>query len=645
MRKRLALQFMIPTAIVVIVGVSALGLVVNHYLESEVRRQADKEAADQVQAMFDVLNAANDLSSQSVRSAMKVLRQEGGRSGVPNIAGSVKLGENAVPGLRLGTASEVGNFELVDHVKQLMGTTATLFVKQNDQFVRVSTNVLKPDGSRAIGTNLDPKGPAYAAVRTAQPFYGVVDVLGKPYMTGYEPMLDSSNQTVGIWYVGIPLNAVASLEERVVKRSILDHGFIVLLHDDGRVIFKSEAATEDQIKTLNQHPPADWVVHRQPFSQWGYTLLAAYPNRDVAARLRGMQLIAAFCIVVMSSLVVLAQYLLITRVVLKPVHRLIDSMRNADLNTALVDDRQDEIGLLAQSFDSFVASIRETLLEVNRATERVASAVGELTTTSEHITANSNETSSQANLVSSSSEEVHRNLQTVSAGAEQMSSSIKEIAKTAHESATIASGAVKVAEQTTEIVSKLGDASTEIGQVTKVITSIAEQTNLLALNATIEAARAGEAGKGFAVVANEVKELAKQTAHATEEIRCKIEAIQSTTTKAVAAIGQIGDVIRQIDSYSNTIAAAVEEQNATTNEMTRSVGEAAHGASEINRNISGVAGAAQNTAQRAAESAQAAESLAEMSKKLGALISRFHVESHSSSNAPRHPASALTAHA
>jgi len=299
-------------------------------------------------------------------------------------------------------------------------------------------------------------------------------------------------------------------------------------------------------------------------------------------------------------------------------------------NNLTAEDMQvsshDELGRAGQALNEMKNNLRAVIGSIVGTADQVASASEELSGTSQQITANSEETSTQAQVVSRASGEVNQNLQTVATGSEEMSASIKEIAKNAHESAKVATGAVKVAEETTQIVGKLGDSSTEIGQVIKVITSIAQQTNLLALNATIEAARAGEAGKGFAVVANEVKELAKQTAKATEDISRKIEAIQGDTKNAVAAISQISDVIKQVNDISNTIATAVEEQNATTNEMARNVSEAARGSSEITKNISGVAEAAQNTAQGANASSQAAQALAEMSVKLRGLVSQFKID-------------------
>ena len=263
---------------------------------------------------------------------------------------------------------------------------------------------------------------------------------------------------------------------------------------------------------------------------------------------------------------------------------------------------------------------KEVMSRVTETAQTLAGSAEELTATSQQMTSNAEETSAQANVVSTACEEVSRNVQAVATGTEEMSASIKEIAQNSSEAARIAGTAVTLAEKTNETVSRLGVSSDEIGQVIKVITSIAEQTNLLALNATIEAARAGEAGKGFAVVANEVKELANQTAKATEEIRSKIGAIQEDTKSSVDAIGEITKVINQINDISATIASAVEEQTATTVEIGRSVSDAARGSTEITENIVGVATLAQSTTQGATDSQTAAAELARMAAELQSIV-------------------------
>ncbi len=289
---------------------------------------------------------------------------------------------------------------------------------------------------------------------------------------------------------------------------------------------------------------------------------------------------------------------------------------------------QDELGDLTTAINKMSGSLKRMILAITENAVQVASASEELNATSQQITANSEETSAQADVVSKAAQQVSQNLQTVATGAEEMGASIKEIAKNATEAAKVATSAVKVAETTTATVSKLGDSSTEIGQVIKVITTIAQQTNLLALNATIEAARAGEAGKGFAVVANEVKELAKETAKATEDISRKIEAIQTDTKAAVDAIASISGVINQINDISSTIATAVEEQNATTNEMSRNVSEAAHSSGEITSNIRGVAEAAQGTTRGATDTQKASQQLVETSTQLRRLIEQFKINTN-----------------
>jgi len=287
---------------------------------------------------------------------------------------------------------------------------------------------------------------------------------------------------------------------------------------------------------------------------------------------------------------------------------------------------EDELGKAGLALNQMKNNLHEVIQSISDTAQHVASASEELSATSQQISANSEETSAQAGTVSQATQQVSQNLQSVSTGGEEMTATIQSIATNAHQAASVASSAVQTAQAANSTVAKLGASSAEIGEVIKVITSIAQQTNLLALNATIEAARAGEAGKGFAVVANEVKELAKQTAKATEDISRKITAIQTDTQGAVEAIGTISGVISQINDISGTIATAVEEQSATTNEMTRNVADAAKGSGEITQNIAGVAEAARGTSSSAQESQKAASQLAEMAAQLNNLVSQFKID-------------------
>ena len=303
----------------------------------------------------------------------------------------------------------------------------------------------------------------------------------------------------------------------------------------------------------------------------------------------------------------------------------VQAASSGDLTKELTVHGDDPMGRVGSSLRMFVENLRNNMKKMSYSAQSVGAASEQLNAISQQMAGNAEETATQATVVSAASEQVSKNVGVVAASSEEMLASIREIAKSANEAARVARAAVGVADSTNHTIAKLGESSVEIGKVIKVITSIAQQTNLLALNATIEAARAGEAGKGFAVVANEVKELAKETAKATEEIGQKIEAIQGDSKAAVSAIGEISNIINQINDVSNTIASAVEEQTATTNEIGRNVGEAAKGTTEIARNITGVATAAQNTTNGALETQKAAVALNEMANSLQNLMAQFKV--------------------
>lgn len=301
----------------------------------------------------------------------------------------------------------------------------------------------------------------------------------------------------------------------------------------------------------------------------------------------------------------------------------VERAASGELSARVDAGGDDAVGRLGRAVERLLGEFRSSTSSVGTCASSITSYADAFGAYAKEMQSSTERTSSQAKAVASSTEQVSKNVQTVATAAEEMAIGVRDIAKNASDAARVATGAVNMAKETNATISKLGDSSIEIGKVIKVITSIAQQTNLLALNATIEAARAGEAGKGFAVVANEVKELAKETAKATEDISQKIEAIQNDTKSAVSAIEEISQVINQINDFQGSIASAVEEQTATTNEISRSVSEAARGSQEISQNSASVAEGADTSAKTAEEARSSVNELTHTATELKHAADRF----------------------
>ncbi|WP_433789498.1 methyl-accepting chemotaxis protein [Actinoplanes sp. CA-252034] len=318
----------------------------------------------------------------------------------------------------------------------------------------------------------------------------------------------------------------------------------------------------------------------------------------------------------------------LVRSILGPVRRVaavVGSLAHGDLTQRTGIVAKDELGVMASELDAAVDSINETMQRIAENAGTLAGAATELAATNQEIAGAADQTDLQTSTASAEAEEISRNVQTVAAGSEEMGVSIREISENTNRAAQIAGEAVSEAALATKQIEQLGVSSEEIGNVVKLITSIAEQTNLLALNATIEAARAGEMGKGFAVVASEVKDLAQETARATEDISSRVAAIQQETGGVVEVISRISEVIAKINDYQTTIASAVEEQTATTAEMSRSISEVAAGSGRIAVSIAEVARASSISVAGTSQTNLASSEVARTAEELRGLVSSFRL--------------------
>jgi methyl-accepting chemotaxis protein len=363
------------------------------------------------------------------------------------------------------------------------------------------------------------------------------------------------------------------------------------------------------------------------------------------------------CIISVMAAVGIAFFAYFTvNALLKPIESTIATLKDiaegeGDLTRRLDESRGDEFGDLAHWFNVFATRIHDLISIIAQNADVLTSSSSELSSTARHLSEGANHSKAQSATVSAAAEEMAINMRSMAESSsgmsqtirsvadsiEEMNSTIREIARNAEKSAAVANEAAEIVDVSNSRISALGSAANEIGRVIEVIQDIAEQTNLLALNATIEAARAGEAGKGFAVVATEVKELAKQTASATDDIRARIEAIQVSTGEAVESIRAISDVISNVNEVSRTIASAVEEQSITTRQIADNIGNTAFAADSVARGVQETAGASaeitqnitrvdsvlQKTVAGADQSRAAGERLSELARQMNTLVHRF----------------------
>nr|WP_321456364.1 Cache 3/Cache 2 fusion domain-containing protein [uncultured Cohaesibacter sp.] len=475
------------------------------------------------------------------------------------------------------------NHHMIDRVGSITGETATVFAWENDSkdFWRKTTNIKKPDGSRAIGTPLGKNGAVYPVVTQGKTFVGEAVILGIPYYTLYQPIFSPSNQVIGILYVGIEKERVQSILHEVTNSLLLSALLVGVLiagfaYFAGRKMMKPLPIMTNLLSAISRDEKITEIPFQNRYDEIGDMAAAVSVLNDKNVQRQELE----------------------------------DHKAQTDKEREL---REQRIIETVSAFDSDIQAILEGVTENSRTMEGTAQRLTEIAET----------TSEQSSSASSVSNEAASNVQTVASASEELSASISEISQQLSKTRVVVSQASEESVSTNEKVESLDMAAQKIGEVVNLIQDIAEQTNLLALNATIEAARAGEMGKGFAVVAAEVKELANQTSKATEEISSQISGIQTSSQEAVAAISKISETMSEVNEYTNSIAAAVEQQGSATQEISSNVQQASQGTLEVSERMASVNQSVADTHQSASRVLKASRNAAEQAKQLSTRIESF----------------------
>lgn len=365
LKNSLRVRLLLPVLALGLVAVTATAVILawieTDRVENEARVSIDSQVSD-LQSLFAVTHA---IMLDRVRSSIRLLRQESDHLGTPSAGQAITAGSRQANDLVFGNTPQGNNFQMVDDVTSIMDGTATLFSATGDDFVRVSTNVKKDDGSRAVGTILDPKGPVIAEIRKGLPFYGVVDILGSPYVTGYEPIYMHDNlKPIGIWYVGYKTD-VQALDKVISDTHVFDSGFIALIDGKGVIRFHSKTGETTDPSLMNQviqNRPSNWMVEKYEVPDWGFSLVAAYPNTDITHRIVQQIVWIALCGLLICLLLLGLQYVLIQSRVLRPIKRLTevaDAISMGKMNNIIQEVKlEDEIGTLAKAISRLSNSVR-----------------------------------------------------------------------------------------------------------------------------------------------------------------------------------------------------------------------------------------------------------------------------------------------
>ncbi len=373
MMNRLAVKFLVFVASLIVIMVIIGLFLLSDYTENSIKESTQNQIELNIKKINENLDLSNSLYLEHVKTGMASLKYFCNMEGAPTLEN-----EN----LQFGKTIINNNFTIVDRVKKIAGGTATIFVKSGNSFIRISTNVINDKGERAIGTKLDPNGKAYKSITSGVSFYGLVTILGNPYITGYEPIKDNNGNIIGIFYTGYPLSTLTELGQKIEETKLLDNGFVALVNDKNKIEFLSSTITKEEaekvISTKTSAKFSNWDVQSLIYNEWGYSIVAAYPEDDINSRVNVVKTGLITASVSFGFLIIIIIYYLVSKIILIHIKKLAaaaDKVSNGDTSVKVDINTNDEIGLLATSFNNMVKGINDSIVKI-REQEKLANTAG-----------------------------------------------------------------------------------------------------------------------------------------------------------------------------------------------------------------------------------------------------------------------------
>ncbi|BDU78563.1 methyl-accepting chemotaxis protein [Mesoterricola sediminis] len=592
------------------------------------RRTAAQEARSALDTVELVLTTTDRMMTERVATGMGELLLEIRRLGAPAPGRPVTVGPETAPDLVLGGKSQHGQNALVDEVATHMGGTATLFTRRGDSFIRIATNVKKPDGSRAVGTLLDPKGKAIQHLLAGEGFQGLVTILDQPYITSYQPLKDAGGRVVGAAYTGIPITTLGHLAEVVGRMKVLDRGFLAIQDREGRVLFgpahRAPAAVAAALGGARAEG-LDWRVQDRPYAAWGWRISAAMADQDVTDFLWRIRLITVAIGIAGSVTVGFVFNAIVKARLTRPVKAVLDGILRKDLTCRIDAGTDDEIGDLGRAYNASNEQFQTVFQGLVEDSESVAGGSLRISSTLEDMRAASREIAQGGEAQSASMAAVARSMDKLARIIGDVEAGVEDSRARTGEAVTASHSGISSGEAAARAMEAIRGSTARMAKAVAVIQDIARQTNLLSLNAAIEAAKAGAQGKGFAVVAEEVRKLAERSAQSTREIQATIEDVDLVVLQGaeavdqnVAALRAIGEHIASLAGSAERIATAMADGIHTRDEVQRQV-EATEAGIEDNRATS------RQIAERVDEAAGAANGLAGVAENLAAKVAKYRI--------------------